>query len=69
MAVVRQENTSVVLAKHLASREGVRYIPFPEHMQTYTPVVSCIKQSDRQNPLHQKLHSVIKQAVLSSLGE
>ncbi|MGR5286111.1 LysR family transcriptional regulator [Vibrio maritimus] len=69
MSLVRQENTSVVLAKHLASREGVRYIPFPEHMQTYAPVVSCIKQSDRQNPLHQKLHSVIKQAVLSSLGE
>ncbi|GMQ48278.1 LysR family transcriptional regulator [Vibrio sp. 10N] len=67
MSTVRQENTSVVLAKHLAGGEGLRYVPFPEHMQNYAPLVSCIKQSHRQNPLHQKLHSIVKQAIEASL--
>ncbi|GAL29312.1 transcriptional regulator LysR family [Vibrio variabilis] len=69
LKMVTQENTSVVLAKHLMTNQSeFRYVPFPEHMQTYAPLVTCIKQSNRQNPLHQKLHTIIKQAVLDAIA-
>ncbi|MFC5079463.1 putative HTH-type transcriptional regulator YbdO [Vibrio thalassae] len=63
LSMIKKENYSVVFSKHLVPEHGFRFVPFPDYMQTFTPVVTCIKQSNRQNPLHRKLHEIIKSVV------
>ncbi|KFA97598.1 MULTISPECIES: LysR family transcriptional regulator [Vibrio] len=68
LSMIQRDNYSVVLSKHLMPSNGFRFVPFPDYMQTFTPVVTCMKQSNRQNPLHRKLHDIIK-SIVNKKGE
>lgn len=61
--LVKNEDYSILFAKHLINDGEVRFVPLPDHMQSHIPVVTCIKQRNRQSPLHQKLHQILKQVV------
>ncbi|MCW8345722.1 LysR family transcriptional regulator [Vibrio sp. ZSDZ65] len=64
--ILRSHNYSALLAKHLVSGSEFRFIPFPENMQPHTPLVACMKQSNRQSPLHMMLHQIIKKVLVTS---
>ncbi|MGF1750182.1 MULTISPECIES: LysR family transcriptional regulator [Vibrio] len=64
--VLRQHNYSALLARHLVAGSEFRFIPFPENIQPHTPLVACMKQSNRQSPLHMMLHKIVKKVMSSS---
>ncbi len=61
--LVKQQDYSVVLARHMVEGEEVRFLPFPEHMQLTAPIAINIKQSHRSNPLHIKLQEIVRNVI------
>lgn len=61
--LVKQQDYSVILARHMVEGENVRFLPFPEHMQLNAPIASNIKQSHRSNPLHIKLQEIVRNFI------
>ncbi|MGV2987713.1 LysR family transcriptional regulator [Vibrio sp. E150_011] len=64
--LLKQNDYSAILSQNLAHSNEFRFISFPDYLQAYIPVVACMKQGNRQNPLHLRLNQIIKQVLNES---
>ena len=59
-----EENMTFISLKRLIDTDELKIIDIPDKFQSMYPMVSCIKLSNRQNPLHLQLDRIIREIIV-----